>query len=120
MRPFDWFLYLDVAKALAQTPSEARLRSAVSRAYYGVFGAIRARLTTAGFRPSRQGRAHSEVITWLRQSGQEERQVGNELDRLRLERNEADYNALTDFTLSRAKSALRKADWIETRVKALL
>ncbi|MEG4171823.1 MULTISPECIES: hypothetical protein [unclassified Microcoleus] len=34
---FDWEEYFNLAKELAETTEEAKLRSAVSRAYYSVF-----------------------------------------------------------------------------------
>lgn len=35
---FDWAYYIDLAELLLQSPDEASKRSAISRAYYAVYG----------------------------------------------------------------------------------
>ncbi len=109
MSPFNWLLYLDVADNLISSDSEACLRSAVSRAYYGVSSEIRSKLESSGIR-FRRDNIHRGVIQWLRNQPQASKMsIGLELDRLRLERNRADYNAMETFTQPRAEKALLEA-----------
>lgn len=114
MSPFNWLLYLGVADDLILQGTEAHCRSGVSRAYYGVFGEIRRTLETRGIRFKGEN-VHREVIEWLRnQPDNATVQIGLELDRLRLERNRADYDAMQNFTQSRAKKSLLGARRIAT------
>lgn len=120
MSPFNWLLYLDVADYLMLSMSEAHFRSAVSRAYYGVFGEIHGRLQTRGVQLQRKN-IHQEVIRWLRnQSQMGIVQIGMELDRLRRERNRADYAAMKRFTEQCAKKSLLKARSIEINIPIYL
>lgn len=95
---FDWSEYLKVARELAGQPTappteEAKLRSAISRAYYAAF--IKAR----NFLQDKDGatipfqNSHQYVINQFRISTVGIRQkIGNRLLRLRIARNQADYN----------------------------
>ena len=94
---FDWSEYLNLAQELAgQTVSpagqEARLRAAVSRAYYAVFCKSRNYLRDEGRQvPSRD--VHRYVRDEFKRSADRLRkQIGYDLDRLRSDRNKADYN----------------------------
>ena len=45
---FEWSKYLELAEELVQLDDEAALRSAVSRAYYAVYGKARGHLQNKG------------------------------------------------------------------------
>lgn len=96
---FDWAEYLDVAKSLSgqsATPPgrEAALRAAISRAYYAAFCSARNHLRD---RDNVQtipldGRAHFDVPAEFSASDiAARRQIGEDLNRLRLARRDADY-----------------------------
>lgn len=116
MSPFNWLSYLDVAENLMLGGSEAHFRSAVSRAYYGVFGETRSRLEGQGIRFQREN-IHHKVIKWLKDQPQDSVvQIGVELDRLRVKRNHADYDAIQTFTDWRAKLSILEARSLEKSV----
>ncbi len=84
--------FLHLARELAVDESEVRLRSAVSRAYYGAFHAARDLLESCGVLVPRHD-VHDKLQWCLRNSGDEElAKVGESLDGLRRHRNTADYN----------------------------
>jgi uncharacterized protein (UPF0332 family) len=85
--PFDWMDFLGLAQELsAQTdaPSyrDARLRSAISRAYYAAYHHAREYL-------AKRGEYVRDVFRNSKDSARQK--IGNNLDRLRLDRTEADY-----------------------------
>jgi len=96
---FDWSDYLDLAKELAgqtasQATEEAKLRSSVSRAYYAAFCKARNYLRDIEGRsiPS-TGDAHVFVRDEFRYSADRlHRKIGNNLNRLRIDRNKVDYD----------------------------
>ncbi|MFT0753490.1 HEPN domain-containing protein [Synechococcus sp. RC10A2] len=94
---FDWYEYLRLATELAGHPiapasEEARQRSAISRAYYAAFCKCRNYLQTQGYQVSRESLAHTQVRNLFKQSQDRRlKQVGHHLDRLRSDRNMADY-----------------------------
>jgi hypothetical protein len=92
--PFDWSAYLVLAEELAtRTESEAALRSAISRAYYAVFGSAAGRLQHEGVALPRLA-AHEAVWTGFRSHPRREwKNVGLRGDQLRGYRIRADYEA---------------------------
>lgn len=94
---FDWHEYLRLASELAGHPiapanEEARLRSAISRAYYAAFCKCRNYLQMQGYQLYRESLAHTQVRNLFKQSQDRRlKQVGHHLDRLRSDRNMADY-----------------------------
>jgi hypothetical protein len=95
---FPWTRYLDLAKELAGKPvtvegREAKLRSAISRAYYAAFHHARDYLiATNGPLPPYTSNEHDYVKRWyIERNDRVQRQIGSDLDRLRLDRNIADY-----------------------------
>lgn len=116
---FNWLLYLEVADKLTVLPDrgleEAYLRSAVSRYYYGVFCRSREILENKGYVfPKRN--VHQKVIDALKS---EEASAGVNLDRLRRERNQADYDETVRFTRIRVQKARHFTNlvkrWIDQR-----
>ena len=95
---FDWSEYLKPAEELAgQTVSlvsrEAKLSSSVSRAYYAAFCKARNYLRDIeGHSIPATSEAHTRVRNIFMKSPDTLRKgIGNNLDRLRLNRNKVDY-----------------------------
>lgn len=95
---FDWSEYLDVAKELASVANssanrEAKLRSAISRAYYAAFINARNHLRDReGLLIPRTSEAHKYVRDQFYYSSDSVRQsLGEKLLRLRDFRRQADY-----------------------------
>lgn len=107
---FDWTAYLTVAKALFDEAElyradpakmllcEAQYRCCVSRAYYSAFGSARNYLVdverNAEVLDCKGFNVHGLVIRVFREKGNRNgdcRTIANILDRLRLDRNSADY-----------------------------
>lgn len=94
---FDWSEYLDLAKELASVATtankEAKLRSAISRAYYAAFIRARNHLRDREGQPiPRTSDAHSYVSHLFESSPDVVRQsLGGKLVRLRRFRRQADY-----------------------------
>jgi len=105
MSPFNWLLYLAVADDLMSFGSEAHFRSAVSRAYYGVFVEIRDGIGDRGVQlPKRD--IHKFVRDWLRRQRPQLVQIGLDLSRLRRERVQADYFTYVVFSQKQRRSRL--------------
>jgi uncharacterized protein (UPF0332 family) len=106
---FDWGDFLAQAQRLSSDAEEAGHRSAVSRAYYAVFGLARGRLQDSeGLPIPATGRAHRIVWEKFNASSDVIRQrIGITGNRLRHARNRADYdNIITDVaTLSQTSLA---------------
>jgi uncharacterized protein (UPF0332 family) len=97
--------FLTLADTWIKGATEAEWRSAVSRAYYAAFHEARQLLRALGFQVPRADQAHAYL--WLRLSNCGDPQVqvaGAELNRLRRERNRADYDV--DQTLSQSDALL--------------
>lgn len=91
LAPFDPLGFLALAETLAQAVAEeAHHRSAISRAYYSVFLLAREKLMTSNvLAPFTTGEVHREVVRALRSVNQAN---GDQLDKLRRQRNRADYD----------------------------
>jgi uncharacterized protein (UPF0332 family) len=95
---FDWLEYLNVAKELASvttTPAsqEAKLRAAISRAYYAAFIKARNHLRDKeGYSIPRTGNSHRFVSQQFVSSSDAVRQsIADKLSRLKAYRKQADY-----------------------------
>lgn len=95
--PFEWKQYLDLARELSQPTTsdagtqEARLRSAVSRAYYAAF--CHARNYSRDwlkFRPNHTADDHGRLRAFLKDG--KRRGIALKLDQLRQWRNDSDYS----------------------------
>jgi len=121
---FDWSEYLNLAKELAATNSEssanrdAKLRSAISRAYYSTFCLARNYLRDIEkdptlFSKNRDINKHQYVAQEFinhRSKNKNMVKIGENLSRLRELRNKADYED-TMFNLpTQARTALKLAD----------
>lgn len=98
---FCWTKYLDVAKELAGQPvnaevsKEARLRTAISRAYYAVFQTLKEYLLEKGETPSYKKNVHEWVKERFDLPGNNtiQQRIADDIDQLRKRRNSADYDA---------------------------
>jgi uncharacterized protein (UPF0332 family) len=96
---FDWSEYLNLAWELAGRPKkasnqEAKLRSAISRAYYAAYRTARNYLRdNEGYNSFDADNSHKNVIDKFRLANDEKRiEIGKNLAFLRTARNKADYN----------------------------
>ena len=95
---FDWSQFLRVAEDLAgqgTTPpsQEAKLRSSVSRSYYAAFCTARNHLRDTDGLMIPLDDAHKFVREEFKNSADTSRkQIGADLDRLRIDRNKTDYS----------------------------
>lgn len=110
MTLFDFRAFLVVAEDLGSRDDEAYLRSAVSRAYYAIFGAAWRALPSSLQMHMGQGRVHN--ATWNHYAAslaQTNRQIGGIGFRLKRLRDRADYDASAMFAATRVRSALDEA-----------
>lgn len=126
---FAWGAYLAVARELVDArehtaPAEARERSAISRAYYAVFGRALALFRDLGeYAPRRTGDDHESLSLMLSNMRDHRRKrVGDALAQLRRARRWADYERPSDpprglltasASITRAAHALELLDDIE-------
>ena len=112
---FDWLQYINLAEELVSSdPStEAKLRSATSRAYYGAFIRCRSKSPHSSIKA---GEVHFKVINHFKRDGasRNELSISSSLDALRIRRNDADYDTFYKATkpetsnhVNMAKSILR-------------
>lgn len=124
---FAWVHYLNLAKILDKhaddfasgtkvvLSSEASYRTAVSRAYYSAFCISRAYVEQVAGPLGRSSDVHKKVSNYfMDQQGDNYRQIGINLNRLRDNRNKADY----DLPLAGCKSLSRASVKIATDIIA--
>lgn len=120
MTNFNWLLYLNVANHLVSQAGEEYWRSAISRAYYAVFGAAKGILENQGIQFKRDN-IHRQVIKSLKKhKNPTARQAGANLDRLRRERNKADYDDSISVDYKKACLAITIAQKIQKELPAVL
>jgi len=110
---FDWKDFIRLSEELIKRSDEASLRSGISRAYYGVFCIAR---NKQGLKHYKKPDVHREVIArYMNSKNNQEQEIGQLLDKLRRERNDADYDEdkvinsqLAQRVLLRAKNILEK------------
>lgn len=110
--------YLQLAKQLAAINDEVSLRNAVSRAYYASHH--KAKLfarNDPNFLNSKGSRTHQEVITFLaRHSDANIKSLSVELDRLRKNRNDCDYDDIVGGLEKMAENAIIGAEEIFSNI----
>ena len=124
---FDWVQYLNLAGELCAIPvppgsTEARRRSAISRAYYAAFHAARLHLRDKDHDPNipADARVHTYGRTQFREShNRARRRIGENLNRLRLDRNKADYDDVVPGLPALSLLALRLAEQVFTVLRRL-
>ena len=124
---FNWEEYLHLAEELTGITNslageEARLRSTISRAYYAAF--IRARNYLRIHQDidlPRNGDVHRYVREYFDRSSNElHRMIANDLARLRISRNRADYDDIMTQLPVLARMSLKLAARVLINLDALL
>ena len=120
---FDWVQYLGLAQELFEQAStsplkDADLRSSISRAYYAAFHRARSRLYEKwGISLPTDATAHIEIRRELRLRGQQ--RIVVILNRMRVDRNKADYDDfITNLTFT-AQENLRRAKQVIAELRSL-
>jgi uncharacterized protein (UPF0332 family) len=123
---FDWTEYLNLAQELAgqatkPASKEARLRSSVSRAYYATFCEARNHLRDVeGHSILSTGEVHGYVRDEFKNSADRlKRQIGINLDRLRVYRNKVDYDDSVTGLSSMVTMSLKLARKIISALRTL-
>ncbi|WP_293158326.1 MULTISPECIES: HEPN domain-containing protein [unclassified Microcoleus] len=114
---FDWSEYFNLAQELAGTSEEAKLRSAVSRAYYAVFCLARNYCRDIQQDPQLSGNKaykinpHQYVPQKFKNQSKSQTmiEIGEDLTRLRKMRNQADYADTISNLQQQARNALMLA-----------
>jgi uncharacterized protein (UPF0332 family) len=107
---FNWIRYIYLATELLKGSDESYYRSAISRAYYGVFCIARDR---KGYSNYKRSDVHSKVITeYVKSNDEDERSVGFLLVELRNSRNQADYNSNKVIRKNEAERMVKAAKFI--------
>ena len=121
---FDWRLYIQLAYELITHQrtadlQEAYLRSAISRSYYGVYCISRNFLISKGINIP-QVDTHKFVRNEYKGAcDKEEKKIGYDLDRLWLDRKDADYEDRANIDQNRTKTAHQMATRILQRLHNL-
>jgi uncharacterized protein (UPF0332 family) len=122
---FDWSEYLNLAQELtgqAVSPSsqEAKLRSAISRAYYAAFCKARNHLRDKEGLPIQKIDVHQYVRNRFKSSPDKVRKkVGENLNRMRKDRNKADYDDEVPRLAAMTVKTLKLADQVIRRLRNL-
>ncbi len=105
---FEWSHYIDLAEELnSATATDAKMRTAISRAYYGVFCICRRK---KDMHLVYYEHIHKEVVKRYKESENScEYTIGNILDGLRKKRIEADYTAIYPITWQQTKIDINQA-----------
>jgi uncharacterized protein (UPF0332 family) len=120
---FDWLHYLDLAQdlytqATSSPYQDANLRCAISRAYYATFHKARLRLYDKwGISVLQDVTAHGEVRREFRRKKQW--QIAATLDRMRIDRNKADYNDSVANLTFMAQENLKRANQVISDLRKL-
>lgn len=123
---FDWSQYLNLAKEFIGQPTppanlEAKRRSAISRSYYAAFISARNYLQeTEGHSIPTTADAHKYVVQQFKQSSDPDRQhIGRNLEKLRRDRNEADYSNNIPDLFEISKIAVKRSEGLISRLNRL-
>ncbi len=85
--------FFQVCGEYQNAKEESKRRTAVSRGYYGLFNHIIGFFSTNGITFSRSAADHKKVVFYLQNTSDSNAQtVGSQVDDLRTERNQADYD----------------------------
>jgi uncharacterized protein (UPF0332 family) len=112
---FDWVKFIELAENLHLQKTEECFRTAVSRAYFGIFCIIR---NYIGCKEHTKPDVHSKVIASLKTSEDpNEQEIGKMIDELRRLRNLADYNEDIKIDEEISKRCILKANEILRMIK---
>jgi hypothetical protein len=122
---FDWSRYLTLAKELAgpgtnPSPDEAKLRCAISRAYYANYCMARNHLRDKeGHRIPREDSHRYVIEQFINSSDRKRTDLGKDLNRLKISRTMADYDDEFPGTGPSTIVALRLADSVMAKLGEL-
>jgi len=108
---FDWNEYLVLARELRLKQSEAALRSSISRAYYAAFCTALYRLHPNGYEAFSRD-SHASLWQEYRRQGRAFSHIGMRGDRIRKDRQAADYDPEVPGLEKVADKVLREAESI--------
>ncbi|MDQ2888076.1 MAG: hypothetical protein M3Y39_18555 [Chloroflexota bacterium] len=120
---FDWLHYIDMAQELFRQSSvsshkDADLRCSISRAYYGTFHRARHRLYDRwGILVPKTASAHSQVRKEFKDKGHW--QIAANLNRMRIDRNLADYEDSVPNLDAVARENLKRANQVILALKQI-
>lgn len=97
--------FISFGERLQTSSDDAERRTAISRAYYGLFHVVRQGLSRRGVPFHEHADDHKLIVTYLNQGTGRTKQIGLALARLRDMRNEADYVLTLLITSKKAKDA---------------
>jgi hypothetical protein len=122
---FNWTEYLTLAQDLVEIETnEAKQRASISRAYYAAFCVARNYLRDYRNEIPKRGENEHKFVADKFQSlaynDSRMREIGNDLSRLRRERNQADYNDIVSNLPSRTKLSLKFAQNILDKIAELI
>jgi uncharacterized protein (UPF0332 family) len=123
--PFRWSDYLALAQDLIRRSDEAALRSAISRAYYAVFGTAEETLAMKGIRLKRTRRrkklnSHEAVWhTYRSDSRKNWQKIGTDGDRLKRDRVKADYKAYAAISPALASGVVARSNTVLEQLQNL-
>jgi uncharacterized protein (UPF0332 family) len=109
---FDWNEYLRLAQRLGGLADDAASRSAVSRAYYSAFHAASLSVNSNKITTNPKYERDRHLRIWniyMDSSNKECRRIGNRGQRLKAERQYADYDAESCFPETRVQYAIEQA-----------
>lgn len=123
MNLFQWEDYLNLAEELSKQNNHAYSRCAVSRAYYGIYQLLKSKARLKPKKYRTVDSSHAEFIKELLNPTyelminldlEEEaiKQIGNTMEKLRLNRNDADYDSRVEISQKLAKEAVEDAKGI--------
>lgn len=116
-----WNEFQDTAERLAHDATEGDWRSAVSRAYYAVFHFFRKFFLTHGVNVGQGGQSHFNLYTGLANCGYTSvEKLGEQLDLLRSDRVDADYNLRGSVKQALALRAVQRSRDLVADFQALL
>jgi len=112
---FDWVKFIKLANFLDSRNTEECFRTAISRAYYGIFCIIR---NYKGLKNYKKPDIHFKLIELLMISKDpKEKEIGQLLDDLRKKRNHADYDEEAKITKKISELSILKANEILKMIK---
>ena len=118
---FDWNEYLPLAQQLSALGNDAARRSAISRAYYCAFHAASLSLAANKVLTNPRYSRDRHLQIWniyIVSTSRDCRRIGNNGQRLKLERHSADYNADEGFPDARVQRCIAQATSIVAGIPA--
>ncbi len=119
---FNWEQYLSLAQELRQRTEsdQAAMRSAVSRAYYAAFNKAADRMEAEGEPRPTSGDSHRIVWEYYKKRPDRfRRQIGEDGQRLKRQRIEADYRGGVNIRSAQVEDCLIKAGRVLDRLTKL-